>query len=152
MHYQYSTNGGVTWSKNISQREALSNTATFNLPSVKVTNGTALQIKWGYVRDHTLYTDSTSYHTYHNQYSNTNINARQFDYIGGLTSTGLYYEHYREDDSSNDFNANFMNHNMVNTTTVNVDCDLLQIMTTTPLTIKCSTRLEMVSGYLLRIP
>ena len=36
-------------------REALSNTATFNLPSVKVTNGTALQIKWGYVRD-ILYT------------------------------------------------------------------------------------------------
>ena len=138
LFYQYSTNGGVTWSTNINQREALSNTATFNLPSVKVTNGTALQIKWGYVRDHTLYSTSTSYHTYHNTYSNSNINARQFDYIGGLTSTGLYYEHYREDDSSNDFNANFMNHNMVNTTTVNVDCDPDSTYSQTLTTCECN--------------
>ena len=68
----------------------------------------------------------------------SNINARQFDYIGDLTSTGLYYEHYREDDSSNDFNANFMNHNMVNTTTVNVDCDPDSTYSQTLTTCECN--------------
>ena len=47
--------------------------------------------------------------------------------IRGLTSTGLYFTRYDSGTEayqvSGDFNANFINHVMVNTTDVQVDCD-----------------------------
>ena len=52
LFYQYSTNGGVSWSKLANQTDELTNSTTLNLPSVKVANGQSITIKWGYIRHH----------------------------------------------------------------------------------------------------
>jgi hypothetical protein len=128
LFYQYSTNGGVSWSKAITQTDELSNSTTFNLPSVQVTNGQSISIKWGYVRNHDFHNSYYYYQVYNSSYYYTyNEPPREYAFIKGLTSTGLYFDRFDDGTSNNsigeNFNANFMNHVMVNTTNVQVDCD-----------------------------
>ena len=136
LFYQYSTNGGVSWSKLANQTDELTNFTTFNLPSVKVANGQSITIKWGYIRYHNFYSNSGSYQGYNRgsyyygagSNHTANETPTQYAFIKGLSSTGLYYNRYDEGTNTSgsitgDFNANFMNHVMVNTTNVAVDCD-----------------------------
>jgi len=130
LFYQYSTNGGVSWSKAVTQTDELTNSTTFNLPSTKVTNGQNISIKWGYIRSHDFYSTSYSYQVYNrgNSYYSYNEPPTEYAFIKGLTSTGLYYNRFDEGTNTSgsitgNFNANFMNHIMMNTTDVQVDCD-----------------------------
>ena len=129
LFYQYSTNGGVSWSKAITQTDLLDSYMNFNLPSVQVTNGQSISIKWGYVREHDFYSATGSYQIYDrgSTYYAYDEPPTEYAMIRGLTSTGLYFTRYDSGteayEVSGDFNANFMNHVMVNTTDVQVDCD-----------------------------
>jgi LPXTG-motif cell wall-anchored protein len=127
--YEYSTNGGVSWVRDISQTDALQNSLIFNLPSQAVLNGQNIKVRWGYVRAHDFYSSSSSYQNYYEGSYYTYTEA-PYEYLhtAGLTSNGLYYSRF--DDNTNlsgtpsgDFNANFINHVMVNTASVQVDCD-----------------------------
>ena len=130
MFYQYSTNGGVSWSKAITQTDELTNSTTFNLPSVQTANGQTIKVKWGYVRYHDYYSTNGSYQIYDrgSTYYSYDEPPTEYAFIRGLTSTGLFFTRYDEGTNTSgsitgDFNANFMNHVMVNTTDVQVDCD-----------------------------
>ena len=62
--------------------------------------------------------------TYHSHYES----PTEYAFIKGLTSTGLYYDRYDEGTNTSgsiteNFNANFMNHVMVNTADLAIDCD-----------------------------
>ena len=64
LFYQYSTNGGVSWSTVATQTDELTNSITFNLPSVQTANGQSIKVKWGYIRYHDYYTTNGSYQIY----------------------------------------------------------------------------------------
>jgi hypothetical protein len=132
LFYQYSTNGGVSWNTAVTQTDELTNSITFNLPVVQVPNGQSIKVKWGYIRYHDYYSTSGSYHVYDrgSTYYSYDEPPTEYAFIKGLTSTGLYYNRYDEGTNTSgtigshlNFNANFMNHVMVNTTDVQVDCD-----------------------------
>jgi len=130
LFYQYSTNGGVSWSTFATQTDELTNSITFNLPSVQTANGQSIKVKWGYIRNHDYYSNSSSYQIYNrgSNYYSYYEPPTEYAFIQGLTSTGLYYNRYDEGTNTSgsitgNFNANFMNHVMVNTTDVQVDCD-----------------------------
>ena len=123
MFYQYSTNGGVSWSKAITQTDLLDNSTTFTLPSAQVTNGQSISIKWGYVRYHDYYATNGNYQIYDrgSTYYWYDEPPTEYAFIHGLTSTGLYFTRFDEGTNTSgsitgDYNANFMNHVMVNTT------------------------------------
>jgi hypothetical protein len=144
LFYQYSTNGGVSWSKATTQTDELTNTTTFNLPSVKVPNGQSITIKWGYIRSHDF--RNSYYNVVYDRgstYFSSDEPPTEYAFIRGLTSTGLYYNRYDEGTNTTsgsitgDFNANFMNHVMVNTTNVAVDCDPASDYSQTLTTCEC---------------
>jgi len=125
--YEYSTNGGVSWVRDMTQTDSLQNSLEFNLPSQSILNGQIIKIRWGYIRAHDIYSTSSTYQ----QYSSSTYykhNEPPYEYLNtaGLTSNGLYFSRFDDsstDPPSGDFNANFINHVMVNTTDVQVDCD-----------------------------
>ena len=130
LFYQYSTNGGVSWSTVATQTDELTNSTTFNLPSVQTANGQTIKVKWGYIRYHDYYTTSSSYQVYDrgSTYQSYDEPPTEYAFIKGLTSTGLYYNRYDEGTNTSgsiteNFNANFMSHVMVNTADVAIDCD-----------------------------